>query len=321
MTIPGMLITGGVLLLIIAFIIFLATAKKKDKKPKKDKTAEIGGNTATQVNQSATNQVPQNEMVSAPALSSENNIEAIPEVTDKDGVAMPNNLNDLPPVMPAAVPNVDPNGGIPEVAPANNESIVPPVAEDIKTAFANPNPIKPTVGINPIAPENNLTETPAMAPTPSPVPVVPETPSVPVAESNLNMNTTSSIPDVSTNNSGVVYGGANPTVPNVNIADNTSHQIYGGANPLENTQTLNVVNNDNSSTKIDTPLSTPESTPVKSVAEPSIPGANIVPPVDNSQVITPESIAPNNTSNQSTGIPAEQVEATAPSTSVEVLNI
>ena len=30
-SIPGMLISGGVLLLIIAFIIFLATSKKKDK--------------------------------------------------------------------------------------------------------------------------------------------------------------------------------------------------------------------------------------------------------------------------------------------------
>ena len=39
----------------------------------------------------------------------------------------------------------------------------------------------------------------------------------------------------------VIYGGANPIVPEINIQE-PQHQIYGGANPLENTQSIPISN-------------------------------------------------------------------------------
>ena len=43
-SIPGMLITGGVLLLLIALIIFIATGTKNDKNKDKEKEAKAGSN-------------------------------------------------------------------------------------------------------------------------------------------------------------------------------------------------------------------------------------------------------------------------------------
>lgn len=57
----------------------------------------------------------------------------------------------------------------------------------------------------------------------------------------------------------VIYGGANPIVPEINIPE-TQHQIYGGANPLENTQSIPISNlvGQNQQTVVQTP--TPEPT-------------------------------------------------------------
>ncbi len=39
-------------------------------------------------------------------------------------------------------------------------------------------------------------------------------------------------------NEPVIYGGANPTVADINVSKDNNHQIYGGADPLQNTQTI-----------------------------------------------------------------------------------
>ena len=81
-----------------------------------------------------------------------------------------------------------------------------------------------------------MMETP-VAPTVEPAVPIMETPVAPVVETIVP---TPAVEQQATPQP-VIYGGANPIVPEINIQE-TPHQIYGGANPLENTQSIPISN-------------------------------------------------------------------------------
>ena len=68
---------------------------------------------------------------------------------------------------------------------------------------------------------------------------MPETPTVEPIAPEQATPTLEATPQVQSEP--VIYGGANPIVPEINIQE-PQHQIYGGANPLENTQSIPISN-------------------------------------------------------------------------------
>ena len=86
-------------------------------------------------------------------------------------------------------------------------------------------PVAPTV--EPIAPEAVASVAQTVEPI-APETVAPATPAMDQTVAQLSPEP-------------VIYGGANPIVPEINIQE-PQHQIYGGANPLENTQSIPISN-------------------------------------------------------------------------------
>ena len=251
LSIPGLLITGGVLLLFIALIILIVTGKKK----KEDVSASTETTTTAPVqNETATvapTATPTNGAVpemNSPALSTGTIMDIPAPVGTGPMVDANANMNmnmgmnnamptaEVSPVNPMVAPTVQ---ATPEMAPTMQTPAVEPVAPVMDT------PAAPAV--EPIAP---VMETPA-APVVEPIAPVMETPVAPVAPEPVVQQPAQAEP--------VIYGGANPIVPEINIPE-TQHQIYGGANPLENTQSIPISNlvGQNQQTVVQTP--TPEPT-------------------------------------------------------------
>ena len=251
-SIPGLLISAGVLLLLIALIILIATRKKK-----KDTPAE---NTDAAAAQPAPTATPQAEAVAAPtatptgaapemnspALSTGSimdipaPVEATPQQPMDPNVAntmaMPTMDASAPapavsPVDPLAQPSVQgmPTAEVAPVMPAEATSVTPAVEPAMPAVEQAP--VMPTVDpvtspeVAPIAPTVDPMATPEVAPA---TPTVAPEPVAPVAEQAAQQGP-------------VIYGGANPIVPEINIQE-PQHQIYGGANPLENTQSIPISN-------------------------------------------------------------------------------
>ena len=136
------------------------------------------------------------------------------------------------PVMPQQViPTVEPvmpQQMIPTVEPVMPQQVTPTVEPVV------PEQVMPTVepvmpqqvapAVEPVMPQQVAPaygEVESMVPEQSVVPQI--TPATPVAEP-----------------APVIYGGANPSVGNIDFNQNVNHQIYGGANPLDNTQSISV---------------------------------------------------------------------------------
>lgn len=265
LTIPGMLITGGVLLLVIALIIFIATSSKKDKN--KNQNAEV--NEASQMGAQTMVENPQ-QMVAAPSIGPDAGVVgAIPEMSDMGQVASP---MDIPPVMQqpmlgmepmpmvSETPVMDPTlmSTVPEVAPVTMEAPAMDV-NPIPVADAPLEPLAPTVDLTPptepapyvVSPvQENISAAPLENVTPEAMPfggsvtpeVAPEITPVEQAPVNVVSQPEIMMPEAApmvTEAQPTIYGGASPLVPEINV-DNQSHQIYGGADPLENTQAMSV---------------------------------------------------------------------------------
>lgn len=219
MTIPGMLITGGVVFLIIALIIFIATGNKKPKTNKE-----------VQAVQEASKQ-------EAVATASQT-VTPTPVVPTNNQVVTPQPVVTPEPVVPATPVNSMAEKSVKEeVEPAVFTATIP---EDIA-----PQPVVqqsvPVVNstVSPIV--NNTTVSPTM-PTPA-VPMIEQTPVVnqPVVPSiPVNEEKKETIQTPSVDMPRQIYGGASPIVPNV-PHEEEHRQIYGGANPLENTQSVPIV--------------------------------------------------------------------------------
>lgn len=221
MTIPGMLITGGVLFLIIALIIFIVTGNKKTKTNKEVvKAQEASQQEAVSAVTPATNQntIPANEQVvtSQPIVTSDSiPTSPVSSMAEKVG---PQEVE--PAVFTATLPQdiVTPQPIINNQVPNVLEQSIP-ATEPVVT------PVNSTVVSSTIPVQNQVDSTPVVN-----QPVVPE---VPVQEKKEVVQTpTVDMPRP-------IYGGVSPVVPNVSHEEH--RPIYGGANPLENTQSVPIV--------------------------------------------------------------------------------
>ena len=224
LTVPGLLITGGVILLTISLVILLLSIRKskKVKNPLEDgansttesvvttdsnmsglQTSPVGATVSIDTTQPTVNPTV-NPVTPTPSVSPIVSNE--PQVVDPATVMKATANTDLTPAVPVipapeynAMSNtnsVDTSAAFPTTvnkAAVNSQTIA--TAPEVK-----PMEVKPTLGVSPVNPETPIK------------------------------------PAVSTQPQSTIYGGANPTIPTVSINANSNHQIYGGANPLENTQ-------------------------------------------------------------------------------------
>lgn len=219
MTIPGMLITGGVVFLIIALIIFIVTGNKKPKTNKE-----------VQAVQEASKQ-------EAVATASQT-VTQTPVVPTNNQVVTPQPVVTPEPVVPATPVNSMAEKSVKEeVEPAVFTATIPENIAPQPVVQQSVPVVNPTV--SPIV--NNKTVSPTM-PTPA-VPTIEQTPVVnqPVVPSiPVNEEKKETIQTPSFDMPRQIYGGASPIVPNV-PHEEEHRQIYGGANPLENTQSVPIV--------------------------------------------------------------------------------
>ena len=268
-TVPGILITVGVLLLVVALIIFIVTSINDKKRAK--------GEVNTPVNVVDNSNIPAVQAVDVPAPSvystnvvSAQNVNsnvAVPEVGSMEEAARAADLNAVPPV-------TDFNASIPgmKVSPEDMVSVysgntlstptVEPVVEVSSVAespvVAETAPVEttmsemPSVTETPVMPEvSTMPKMPVMPEVNVQVetPVIPEVTAMPemptmvapsveqvvpemqdVEAPSISIDAVASVPETQ------IYGGATPVVPE--IKEEEHHEIYGGANPLENTQSV-----------------------------------------------------------------------------------
>lgn len=274
-SIPGLLITGGVLLLLIALIILIATSgKKKKAKKEESQNAQVDPNATNMANAQAapapgTNPgtVPEMNQQAAsagtimdipapvqqqPMDMGQTNPMATPSM-DMSNQAMPQPVDPMAqpmvqetpmPVMEQA-PSMDMNAPVVEQPmPAAAPSIEPvqPMAPEMPS-------VAPVMEQAPVVQEmptvTPVAEQPMPTAAPSIEPVQPVTPEMPSIAPTLEQPTVQEMPSVTPvepqQQGPVIYGGANPIVPEINIQQ-PQHQIYGGANPLENTQSIPISN-------------------------------------------------------------------------------
>ena len=272
-TLPGLLITGGVIVLLIALIIFIISNKKTDKQIKDEVTQQpvdsqdmvqpvnTGLPIEPQVMEQPVNTVvPVETQVVEPQMQINEmaatiNVPIVPEVTNEP-------VNSGASSEPIDV-TYNSNGSVNILGNPQTNGVMPPVstAVEIPTFFeqnvpANANtmninntavtssPVDFSINNEPVVPavNNVAVETPVVT-----EPVMPQvdnqisTPVVPMAQPEVPM-----APVVEQQApQPTIYGGVSPinTVNTSPVAETTKPVIYGGANPLENTTTIPVMNN------------------------------------------------------------------------------
>ena len=248
LTIPGMLISGGVLLLIIALIIFIATSGKKNKKENSGSDKSIEG--ANEMLNNATSvPTPIENSTTVPEVDSASNNST--SITDLSGLQV-NNMEQNIPSQPMENPStIDSNQNTVE----NTSTPMEITPEMMNSSMGD------TQNINLEGMESSSAEATPEVVTPevAPVEATPEvvTPEVAPVEATPEVVT----PEVAPVEAAPIYGGANP-VQNIDLNNNESHQIYGGANPLENTQVMQPVEIPNVAS---TESVVPEQQPVQAV--------------------------------------------------------
>lgn len=231
LTIPGILISCGVLLLLIALIIFIVTSvkAKKEEKAKEESVENV-----------AVDAVPAVDPVVPEAAS------VVPEPSVSPVTPTVSVMDD---VQPATAPVVEEKAPVIDMTPIEP---VTPVAENPVVTNDNVLGIPPMEPIAPIAAVEEPAA-PAVAPMVEPVaPVVEPTPVTNMEDtlSNLEMPEATNLEKTSVS----IYGGADPTIPP--ITEPEHRPIYGGADPMEATQSMRPI---------------VEPTPVEPVVTPIIP--------------------------------------------------
>lgn len=343
-SIPGLLITAGILLILIALIYILVSNRKKKDKPSEgtgEQTPAAQAPTATPAAPTQNNgAVPEMNSpavqagtimdIPAPVETQPQTMDpttavaatmpAAPAVNPVDPMAQAT-VEAMPTAQPAPVevPTVDPMAvaattqpTTPEVAPVAPTPVEPvtPAMPTVEQAPVTPEvaPIAPTPVENTVAPIASVEAAPQpepvapiapvvepetpVAPEVTPTPVEPVAPVMPTVEPSAPVveptpvapqpeviqppqpgviQPVQPVADTTQQQGPVIYGGANPIVPEINIQE-PQHQIYGGANPLENTQSIPIANlvGPGQQTTVQTPT-----------AEPTIVTPQPVQPVEN----------------------------------------
>lgn len=295
-SIPGLLITGGVLLLLIALIIFVATGSKKGKKDKKE--AESTDNTNTTV---ATTPTVDMNVATEPVASVVTPTNEAPTVENAPQIVIT-----TPEVQSEPVSVVE--NGTPVVNEQNiqnsNETIEP---NTIPNEVVSPQVEMPaqTIEPNTTNANDNISVNTNPVVMPSEVNTV-EQASVPnntVAPSNQDDNEVVNTPPITIVNEEPkedtvieppkpIYGGIDPVIPKIEVEGNEHRPIYGGANPLENTGAIPTINNN--TVENSTIPTTPEVPNVEqNVETPKVePEVVNVPTVDNAPANNVEPITP-----------------------------
>ncbi len=275
-TIPGMLITGGVLLLVIALIIFIATSGKKGSQP-------IAVTQGAPAQEATLQEAPQAPKVEGPI---QQEVQPQPQPVMQPPQAITNPVNGektdkpTPEVLEKAAPVVTPlqqmnMDSSPNVAPVIQTPVVNPVPQE-KEKQPEPSVIASNPGIQ--------TQTPPVVQntTPEPITQKPVEPIVsPVLQNSISMPQAKEEPIVKeplqqpapvpaepviplqqekqpTTPHAPIYGGVSSIIPNLDVAPHADRPIYGGANPLQNTQPIPVQNQPQ-------PVSTPQPKPASPV--------------------------------------------------------
>lgn len=212
MTIPGMLITGGVIFLIIALVIFIVTGNKKTKTNKEVVAAQDSSKQEAAV--AATPAVGQAVVTSEPVVPTTPVSSMAEKVAPKE--AEPAVFTAPIPQDVAPVPQPVVNNQVPNIAQQSATVPTTPKPQPVVSTQSKVTPVVPTIESTPVVNQ----------------PVVPE---VPVKEEQKEAIQTSGV-DMPR----PIYGGASPIVPNV-PHEEEHRPIYGGANPLENTQSVPIV--------------------------------------------------------------------------------
>lgn len=256
-TIPGMLITGGVLLLLIALIIFIATGSKKGKKNKKEESVEpIVSETPTVENSvNAVNTTPE---VAAPV----NNMDPNPAVVANETISGAPEVQSVEAPVVESTPTtqvVEPSETVVETTPVNpvEPANIPtdiPVTPEVQPVES----VAPVVNVTPVAdsavaavePVQIVSEEPKVeninVPTDNPVNVVDNSTPTEVADSPA-ITIVDEVPKEQASETVAeepkpIYGGVSPVIPKIEVAGEQHRPIYGGANPLENTQSIPIAN-------------------------------------------------------------------------------
>ncbi len=255
-SIPGMLITGGVLLLLIALIIFIATGNKKGKKDKKENTDNtnttvvstptVDMNVATEpvpttvepntsvaiepvvpTNEVTTVETAPQTVITAPEIQSEP-ISVVENSTPI--VSELNNQNSNQTIETNAIPNevVSPQAEMP-TQPV--EPITTIVNENIGI---DTNPAVMSSDVNNV--EQEATTNDILEPSKQDNNEVAAAPIITVVNEEPKETTA-----IETQKQ--IYGGIDPVIPKIEVETEEHRPIYGGANPLENTGTIPTINN------------------------------------------------------------------------------
>lgn len=332
-TVPGLLITCGVVLLIIALIIFIVTSKNnKNAKKEAQNNNPKGEDTTPKDNVQPVSDGVSSETVAAvntdagANTSVETPVQNATPVTENVGIEALQSMQPTQSVNPTPieVETVSSNPVV-EDTPALSSPVVNNPTVDAYQAMANNASILNDNYVQePVAPVSQSVEPIEVAPEVS-APINPEviSPSVDAIPTPV----APTVPSVS-NEQHAIYGGVSQILPN-DMSINTgssNHQIYGGANPLENTQSLPIMGNTQPEMPTAPVSVAPEVAPVvpdiPSVnATPIIPNVSVTPVEENIVIPTPEVLTPvvpsgleqqNQVPIVPTGIPSVQVTATAP---------
>ncbi len=203
-TVPGLLITGGVVLLILALISLILSGKKS----KKEKKAKAEAN--------AVNQQPNMAVPGQPVPESNSGVQPVSNVGDPlNGIATP--------VANPAAPVADPMMGMGGAAPADPAFAAFNVAPQPVQPQVAPDPMMmPQQPVGGMAPDPMMMQ-PQMAPQMG-VPEIPSMNAMPAAGGDP-----------------MIYGGANPAAPVASApvaGAPVMPQAYGGVDPMAGTQMM-----------------------------------------------------------------------------------
>jgi len=233
-TLPGILITGGVVVLLIALILFIAS-NKKDKNKNQD-VATVENTVPAEVQTPMDTNIDNNMMMgtavgmmnlTSPAVDNtmiNNDIQSNGTVSVNSIEPVANDIPTIPAIETPTAVTYSAQPAVTNVVDFSAPAVEVPM-QNAETPIVNNNDIIPEVTPY-VAPNSTNNVEPSMDVTPTysePV-VAPVEESVPVVETTVQEQP-------------VIYGGANPA--SVNPTPVTQKPvIYGGANPLENTTTL-----------------------------------------------------------------------------------
>lgn len=237
LTLPGILITSGVILLLIALILLLTSAKKEEEE---ENVSPVNSFTTPNVETSVAPEPVQINVPEAPAQE-----EIKPSIAEQPTI-QPAQSNAEPQIAQHSPITSNIGAGILDIANNNTKPVVEEVAMPTKTET----PGVLNIGESIVPEQTQSEEIPSIninnVVTPAETPVVNATPVVP--EEVKPVITTEPVQPVS------IYGGVSPTIDlkKENLQQEKT-VIYGGADPLENTAPIPTVAHPAYSTVIPTP--------------------------------------------------------------------